>query len=100
MTIFSTTTEMAAKNGILKTRKKSNVKLFGIFPNHDLLIFLHLQQSKFVPRHVQLHRLGFLKIERERTFTAGKNGSYPEKNRSEKVESPFIHSLLCRTVTN
>ena len=80
------------RNGCKKwhfKNSKSNVKLFGNFPNHDKLIFLNLQQSKFVPRHVELYRFGFLKIERERTFTAGKNRSYPGNNRSEKVELLF-----------
>ena len=35
--------------------------------NHDILIFLNLQRSKFVPSIVQLYRCGCLKIERERT---------------------------------
>ena len=33
---------------------KSNVKLFGKFSNHDILIFSNHPQSKFVHRHVQL----------------------------------------------
>ena len=80
------TTEMATKNGILKTRNRISNSL----EIDDILIFLSLQPSKFVPRHVGLYRFGFLKIERERTFTAGKNRCYPGKNRTEKVE-PMIN---------
>ena len=45
------------RNGCKKwhfKNSKSNVKLFGKFSNHDILIFSNHPQYKFVHRHVQL----------------------------------------------
>ena len=63
------------RNGCKKwhfKNSKSNVKLFGKFSNHDILIFSNHPQSKFVHRHPQIITFQLFKNPAGKNFYSGK----------------------------